>query len=289
MLGLALIPAALAVLTRRWWVGAIALVVCAAPAIGVAFDVPVTEMRPGERDFFGPAFGGIADGFRDLWETDAPFSISRHPELAGLVLLGDLRAGRRHRPAHRSGPGASGRSRTRHRGRSTRHDLCELRHRQPVAHRCDRARRAPRPPLPDGERAAAAQRRRSGRGTRDRRRAGRCRRIGDECCLEGRVPLLEGLGSVRPTDRPGRCPLRLELELQRSHVPEEGDRRPDDQGAEHVVLLACDDTRRVHGRRLAREHHSRPGAPDGRSRGRRSATRLFRRPRRSRATGPGKT
>lgn len=87
MLGLALIPAALAVLTRRWWVGAIALVVCAAPAVGVAFDVPVTEMRPGERDFFGPAFGGIADGFRDLWETDAPFSISRHPELAGLVLV----------------------------------------------------------------------------------------------------------------------------------------------------------------------------------------------------------
>jgi len=87
MLGLALVPAALAVLTRRLWPALVALVVCAAPAAGVAFDVPVTEMRPGPHDYFGPVFASIADGTRDLWETDAPFDIVRHPELAGLVLL----------------------------------------------------------------------------------------------------------------------------------------------------------------------------------------------------------
>ena len=87
ILGLALIPAILAALTRRWWVGAIVLLICALPAAGIAFDVPVTEMRRGERDYFGPVFNQIGDGLRDLWETDAPFRPERHLELAGLLMF----------------------------------------------------------------------------------------------------------------------------------------------------------------------------------------------------------
>ncbi len=87
ILGLAVLPAILTAITRRWWIGVIALLVCALPAASIAFEVPVTDMRRGERDFFGPVFTQIGNGFQDLWETDAPFRPDRHLELAGLMLL----------------------------------------------------------------------------------------------------------------------------------------------------------------------------------------------------------
>lgn len=87
MLGLALAPALAVALTRRWWIGAIVFVLALAPAAQIAFAVPVTDMRPGPRNFFGPVFDAMGDGFRDIYETDAPYIRADHPELAGLVLL----------------------------------------------------------------------------------------------------------------------------------------------------------------------------------------------------------
>ena len=86
------------------------------------------------------------------------------------------------------------------------------------------AGRAALPPLRDGNFSRAAARGLApARGPRARRRAGRRRRVDLERRLEGRVPLLEELGPLRPAEGPGRRPLCLELELPGHHVPEEGD------------------------------------------------------------------
>jgi transglutaminase-like putative cysteine protease len=87
ILALALAPAIALALTGRWWVGAIVFVLALAPAAGLAFAVPVSDMRLGRHDYFGPVFDAIGDGLRDIYETDAPYARSDHPELAGLVLL----------------------------------------------------------------------------------------------------------------------------------------------------------------------------------------------------------
>ena len=70
---------------------------------------------------------------------------------------------------------------------------------------------------------------------------------------QGRVPHLAALGSIRPAGRPCRRPLRLELALPRDPLPEEEDDGAEDQdgGTEAQPLLARDDTRRLHGQRLA--------------------------------------
>ena len=87
VLALALAPAlALSLLRRRLIAGAV-LALASLTAASLAFAVPLTDMRPGTRDFFGPAGDAFADGFRDMYETKHPFLRLDHPELAGLVLL----------------------------------------------------------------------------------------------------------------------------------------------------------------------------------------------------------
>jgi transglutaminase-like putative cysteine protease len=88
IVALAFAPLLTTLLSRRWWVGLLVGIVALAPAASVALDVPLTDMQPGSRDFFGPVFSALGDGFRDVYETDAPFDRLDHPELAGIVLLG---------------------------------------------------------------------------------------------------------------------------------------------------------------------------------------------------------
>ena len=92
-------------------------------------------------------------------------------------------------------------------------------------------------------------------GVRGRARARRRRRGRVDIRLrrQGRVPDLAGLGSVRPARRPRRRPLRLELALPRDPLPEEEDHGAEGQdgGPEAKPLLARDDSRRLHGDRLA--------------------------------------
>lgn len=86
--GLALAPAAAYLLTRRLLVALAVLVPAAIVTFGVAFEIPVTEMRRGpDHDFWGPIGAALRDGFLDVYETDPGFGRADHPELAGLVLL----------------------------------------------------------------------------------------------------------------------------------------------------------------------------------------------------------
>lgn len=89
VVGLALAPVVAYLLSRRLLVALAVLVPAAIVALGVAFNIPVTEMRRGpEHDFWGPIAIALRDGFRDVYETDPVFDRLDHPELAGLVLLG---------------------------------------------------------------------------------------------------------------------------------------------------------------------------------------------------------
>lgn len=87
MVALALAPALAALATRRWWAGLLVGVVVLAPVASIALGVSLLDMRPGERDFFGPVFGALGDGFRDIYETDAPFDRVDHLELTAMVLI----------------------------------------------------------------------------------------------------------------------------------------------------------------------------------------------------------
>jgi transglutaminase-like putative cysteine protease len=89
VIGLAIAPALALLFLRRRLVALVVFVLAFLTAASVAFEIPLTDMRPrSERDFFGPLFGAMGDGFRDIYDTDTPFSPADHPELAGLVLLG---------------------------------------------------------------------------------------------------------------------------------------------------------------------------------------------------------
>ncbi len=87
VVGLAVVPALLVLGTRRLVVGAGALAIVLLPAVGLALGVPVTDMRPGERDFFGPLFAAVGDGFAGFYDTRIPIRVDEHPEMAGLVLI----------------------------------------------------------------------------------------------------------------------------------------------------------------------------------------------------------
>ena len=49
--------------------------------------VPVTHMRKGELDYFGPVFDAIDHGFSDFYATKIPFDPAEHLEMTGLVLV----------------------------------------------------------------------------------------------------------------------------------------------------------------------------------------------------------
>jgi transglutaminase-like putative cysteine protease len=87
ILALSLAPLLVALATRRWWAGAIALLVGLLPAAGIAMGVSLADMHPGDADFYGPVWGAVIDGLQDFYELKLPFDPERHPEAAGLVLI----------------------------------------------------------------------------------------------------------------------------------------------------------------------------------------------------------
>jgi transglutaminase-like putative cysteine protease len=87
VLALALAPVLAVVLSRRWWVGVLVLLVGFIPAAAVTLGVPLTRMRPGDPDFFGPAWDAVVAGLQDFYELQLPFDPGLHPESAGLVLI----------------------------------------------------------------------------------------------------------------------------------------------------------------------------------------------------------
>jgi transglutaminase-like putative cysteine protease len=93
IIGLAVAPALALLLLGRGRTGIIAAAVLVPlsllTAASVAYEVPLTDMRPfSDRAFFGPVFGAMGEGFRDMYDTDTPFDPNEHLELVGLVLLG---------------------------------------------------------------------------------------------------------------------------------------------------------------------------------------------------------
>lgn len=87
IVGLALLPALSAVAVRRALAGVAALPVALVLAAGLALGVPITEMRPGERDYFGPLVAAVGDGFDGFYRNRMPVDPAEQPEMAGLVLL----------------------------------------------------------------------------------------------------------------------------------------------------------------------------------------------------------
>jgi transglutaminase-like putative cysteine protease len=87
ILALALAPAFVVLLTGRWKVGVALALLALVPAAGYALDVPVTDMRRGDHDFWGPLFDAVHDGFSDFYDTRVPLAPADHPEMWGLVLL----------------------------------------------------------------------------------------------------------------------------------------------------------------------------------------------------------
>jgi len=96
LLALALVPALVAAVasTRltavrsRLAIGA-ALLGSSLLAAGAAFDVPLSDARPGDpqRDFFGPVLDGIRRGFLDFYETRLPFNGIDFGLMHSVVLL----------------------------------------------------------------------------------------------------------------------------------------------------------------------------------------------------------
>jgi transglutaminase-like putative cysteine protease len=87
IVALALAPAAVVLATRRWKLGAGLAVLALIPAAGFALGVPVTGMRRGESDFWGPLFDAVGHGFSDFYETRVPLNPDEHAEMWGLVLI----------------------------------------------------------------------------------------------------------------------------------------------------------------------------------------------------------
>jgi transglutaminase-like putative cysteine protease len=86
-LALALAPALLLLLA-----GKRAFALAAAPlallvAAGYAFGVPVTHMRKGTVDFWGPLLSRVDAGFADFYSTRVPFEPADHPYMEAIVLV----------------------------------------------------------------------------------------------------------------------------------------------------------------------------------------------------------
>ncbi len=87
ILALSLAPAVACLLSRRWWVGVLVLLLGFVPAAAIGLGVSLADMRPGDRDFYGPVSGAFVDGLRDFYELKLPFDPAVHPETAGIVLI----------------------------------------------------------------------------------------------------------------------------------------------------------------------------------------------------------
>lgn len=92
ILALAIAPALVVLFTRRLKLGIALAILAMLPAAGYALGVPVTDMRRGDSDFWGPLFDAVSDGFSDFYETRVPLAPADHPEMWGLILLAILLA-----------------------------------------------------------------------------------------------------------------------------------------------------------------------------------------------------
>jgi transglutaminase-like putative cysteine protease len=89
VLALAVAPALALLLLRGrlGWIGAaVCIPVSALIAAWIVFEVPPTDARRGERDFFGPVYDRMHDGFLDFYDTVLPFNRIDFPFMHDLVL-----------------------------------------------------------------------------------------------------------------------------------------------------------------------------------------------------------
>ena len=84
---LAFLPVLLVELGKRWWLVALATAFSAAVTLQVAFERPITDARPGERDFFGPVFSSLQQGFLDFFDTRLPYNPVDFPDMQGVPVL----------------------------------------------------------------------------------------------------------------------------------------------------------------------------------------------------------
>ncbi len=92
VIGLAAIPAVVALLIRRPWAPLIwvpVLLAAGLVAVGEVFDRSVLDARPGdsEREFFGPVWESIEIGLREYYETAVTFDAIAHPEMESILLF----------------------------------------------------------------------------------------------------------------------------------------------------------------------------------------------------------
>ncbi len=84
---LAFLPTLAVALRRGPLLVAFTLVGAALVASAAAFEIPLSDARRGERDFWGPMLGSFRDGFLEFWDTRVPFDAVEQPGMHGVVLL----------------------------------------------------------------------------------------------------------------------------------------------------------------------------------------------------------
>ena len=89
VVALALVPTIAVALGRRRLVVGLAAAVSGVVAAGVAFGVPLTDARPGDRDtdFLDPVLASFRQGFLEFFDTRIPFNGLDFPSMHGVVLL----------------------------------------------------------------------------------------------------------------------------------------------------------------------------------------------------------
>ena len=87
MIALALLPIAAVALGRSRLVVVAVLALSTLLAAAAASNVPLSDARPGQRDFFGPVLDGARQGFLDFYETQLPFDRIDFPFMHTVVLL----------------------------------------------------------------------------------------------------------------------------------------------------------------------------------------------------------
>jgi protein-glutamine gamma-glutamyltransferase len=87
MFALGLLPTTAVFMGRRWSAVAIGVAALLA-ACSRAFQIAVTEARPGgTHDFFGPVLGSFKDGFLNFYDTNLPFRPDDFPLMHSVVLV----------------------------------------------------------------------------------------------------------------------------------------------------------------------------------------------------------
>jgi hypothetical protein len=88
VLGLAGLPAIAQALRRRPIIVGAVFVLALLVAASVAVDIPLSDARPrSDRDFFGPLFDAIHQGFLDFYDTTLPFDRLEFALMHSLILL----------------------------------------------------------------------------------------------------------------------------------------------------------------------------------------------------------